>query len=589
VNVGQFLAVMGTAGLHVLENSTLDVNVNDGALSPSGEGMVLVGQYGGDFPDFKDPVKDSPYPDTTADPSYTPGGELKIYAGSRVNVSGRFYLGAAGTVDVAPGAVLDVDGDFYWKKDGVYEVGASGSDVGLINASGKAFISEGAVVSFPSSLITAQGQVIFTAGSYADGVLPLSAFNKILKSGNGLVIGPVDSALAVGVISGSGSGPGASANTGSMASLLDRAVMSSNTPQGLKDALTAYVNHALVLAESKSPLADVSLRQAAGEEALASAGMAAIAIRSLNTALAGRLGFIHSWRQAAPSAGNSGFLNRLWASGFGSWARQKDVNGLYGFDFNVGGVLLGYDRRLDSAPGLTLGVDLGWSSGTLKNNDRLSSIKSTTISVGAYGSYVAANGLFLDADLGFGFSGNDFSSSQAVGGRKTANFDSRSFQAGLGFGYIAGISPNFSLTPQIGLRRVHIRLKGWTESIASNPNSLVIANWFGGSKADFLEIPLSLKLEGSFETSGGVVFTPEFRIGAVVVADKPSCEVRVGFAGSGESAVMRAIDSGKSRFAAGAGFKIQAGDHLDLHASYDLEASSSFRSHSAQLGVGFSF
>jgi hypothetical protein len=41
-----------------------------------------------------------------------------------------------------------------------------------------------------------------------------------------------------------------------------------------------------------------------------------------------------------------------------------------------------------------------------------------------------------------------------------------------------------------------------------------------------------------------VVITPEFKIGAVFVADKPMSGMRFGFVGSNESALIRGIDSG---------------------------------------------
>jgi outer membrane autotransporter protein len=524
------------------------------------------------------------------DGSFHPGGKLIIEADSIVNFNRRFYLGVTGTVDLAPGARLNVGSDFYWRKDGVYSVGAIGDEIGLITVSGKAYIEEGAVVAIASNLIDAKGKVIFTANTgYEDDTLPVSAFNKIEKSGNSLIIGDVGSSGAVDNISNSGSsGVGPSVNTGAASGLLDRVITSTSTPPALKEALSNYLTAALELAQAGSQYADIALRQLIGEEGLASVNVVTDTISVLNTALGSRFDAIHH-NSFAPSAGYQDKLNRLWVSGFGTWARQKNTNGLYGYDYDVGGVLIGYDRELAAAPGLTLGLDLGFSSGKLKNNDRLSSMKVKTISIGAYGSYMLSNGVFFDADLGFGFSHNEFSSNQVVGGRKTGNFHSRSFQLGFDFGYRADISGNFSLTPQAGLNYVHVKQKAWTERIASDPNSLVVANWFGDAKIDYLEIPVSLKLQGAIETSGGILVKPELKVGAVFVADKPNHDIRVGFVGSGESALIRGVDSGKSRFVAGAGISIQANDYLDIFASYDFETRSSYKSHSARLGIGISF
>jgi hypothetical protein len=125
--------------------------------------------------------------------------------------------------------------------------------------------------------------------------------------------------------------------------------------------------------------------------------------------------------------------------------------------------------------------------------------------------------------------------------------------------------------------------------VAADPNNLVIANWFADSKIDYLEIPISLKLAGTIETAGGVLIKPEFKVGAVFVADKPSREMRFGFVGSKDSALIRGVDSGKTRFVAGVGLKIQANEYLDILANYSFETRSSFKSHGGQLGIGISF
>ena len=116
-----------------------------------------------------------------------------------------------------------------------------------------------------------------------------------------------------------------------------------------------------------------------------------------------------------------------------------------------------------------------------------------------------------------------------------------------------------------------------------------MANWFGDSKRNFLEIPLNLKLETTIETNGGIQFSPELRLGGIIAANKPKSELRMGFVGSGESTTIHGIDPGQSRFTAGAGLKVQLNDTVDVFAGYDLEAKSGYKGHKATAGIGFSF
>jgi outer membrane autotransporter protein len=276
-------------------------------------------------------------------------------------------------------------------------------------------------------------------------------------------------------------------------------------------------------------------------------------------------------------------------SGFGSWVKQKNHDDLYGYHYSLGGFVLGYDSELENIPGLTLGINAAWSSGELKNNDGLSNMDVKTISLGIYSSYEFTNGLFLDAAIGFGFTDNDFDSTQVYGGHKTANFKSNSFQASLDFGRVFSLSDNIFFQPSVGFNYVHIRQKGWSEKITSDPNNFVIANWFDNSSFDYQEIPINIKFFGNFETSGGVVFTPAVKVGAIFMAHKPNREMRFGFVGTDGFDTIRGIDSGDNRFFVGADLKIQVTDKFDLVTSYSLETRKSYMSHSGQIGLGFSF
>jgi outer membrane autotransporter protein len=166
----------------------------------------------------------------------------------------------------------------------------------------------------------------------------------------------------------------------------------------------------------------------------------------------------------APSAGYGDAREHVWASGFGSWTRQKDTQ-VMGCRCSAGGVILGYDQELASVPGLTLGLTGAFSKGTLKNSGRLAKTGIGTFSPGVCGLYEFGNGLYLDPSLGSGWAKNQFHIS-FLNARKTGDFDSDNFQAALNLGYAVQLTDSTRLIPSSGIQYIHIKQDGWRKKIA---------------------------------------------------------------------------------------------------------------------------
>ncbi|MDR3204602.1 MAG: autotransporter outer membrane beta-barrel domain-containing protein [Deltaproteobacteria bacterium] len=336
----------------------------------------------------------------------------------------------------------------------------------------------------------------------------------------------------------------------------------------------------------------MAIRQLLGEEALTAAGATVATVNQVNAAVGNRFSAIRGYGSAAPApaAGYGDSLNRIWFNGFGTFHKQRDVNNLRGYDYNSGGLVLGYDREVAALPGLTLGLNGAWSRGKLKNNDGLAKTDVDTFSLGAYGSYNFSNGLFFDLSFTYGWGDNETEVNHILGYLTRGDFDSQSFSASLNAGYKINLTDNVRLTPSLGLQYTHLKQDGWRERVISDPSTigLAVGNWFGDVKADMLEIPVNLALEATIN-AGTVIVTPEFRIGGVFVADKPKNALTMGFLGAPGSMTIYGIDTVKSRFKGGAGVKVQFNDLVDLSANYDIEAASHYTAHSGFIGLGFSF
>jgi subtilase-type serine protease len=484
---------------------------------------------------------------------------------------------------------LTITGNTYFNNGSTYKVEVSDSSSGQIAVGGQVTIEDGAKVSIfnPSSLININ-KPILTAGSFFNSNVFSNPLYSFKIDGPDLI---VDRFLgASGVVEAAAQAGGGSVSTNYIngASLIDRVLQDSGASAALQSRLVGSLEKIYDLAEAGNSVAEAALKQLIGEEALTAANANFDTIRDMNAAL---YGHFNSLRRASlpPAAGNGEAPNRIWLTGFGNWARQKNHDNVFGYDYNAGGVIMGYDREVEAVEGLTLGASGAWAGGKLKNKDGLSRTDIDTFSLGLYSSYEFGNGFFLDANLGYGHAQNDAEINLALGGKKESSFDSDSFQVGANLGYKFKLTDSTSLTPSVGLQYIHVKQDGWREKIVSDPNNLAVANWFGDAKSNFLEIPLLLTLNSEITTASGVVVTPELRLGGTIAANKSKSELRMGFVGSNDTAMIYGIDPGKSRLQAGAGIKIQVNDTVDIYANYDLEARSKYKAHSASAGIGFSF
>jgi outer membrane autotransporter protein len=284
-----------------------------------------------------------------------------------------------------------------------------------------------------------------------------------------------------------------------------------------------------------------------------------------------------------PAAGSTDASNRMWLSGFGSWAAQKNVARIPGYKYNSGGVAIGYDRYLESFDGLTLGIATSYSSGTLKTNDGISKIDIKTIGFGVYGSYALRNGIFFDSLIAYGLSNNK-STVDLMTDQKLANFNGTTFQFGLRGGYDFKLD-NFEIVPSLGIRYFHYSQDGFAEYAK---NGTVLPNVVDSYSDDLVEIPLLVKLRSSIETPSYSLI-PEVRLGWTYVAKRPDEDLSVGFVGSPMRYTLSGAQPIRSYFQGGAGLKLETTSNIDVNLNYDTDLGSSFSEHRVTLELGYNF
>jgi outer membrane autotransporter protein len=289
-----------------------------------------------------------------------------------------------------------------------------------------------------------------------------------------------------------------------------------------------------------------------------------------------------------PAAGSEDTFNRVWVGGFGSWARQKNRDQVFGYDFNNGGFSLGYDRRAEGLPGLRFGVVASFSTGDIDSKSGWSSIDVKTAGIGLYGSYTLDNGVFFDANVAYARAENDVEIKTIGPGGKSGEFDIDTWQIGARVGKIFDLG-GFTLTPTIGVRYLNIRQEQWAERLNGDPRTaLAVRNWFAKKSDHVIEIPVLAKLNTTFEV-GQTKITPEVRLGWTFVAQRPDNDLTVGFVGSNLSTTIYGYKESRGSLQVGTGIKIGINDTVDVFVNYDLDASKDYKNHNAAIGVGFNF
>ncbi|MDR1166272.1 MAG: autotransporter domain-containing protein [Deltaproteobacteria bacterium] len=349
---------------------------------------------------------------------------------------------------------------------------------------------------------------------------------------------------------------------------------------------------ALDLIDSLGPgKAEDAFKQLIGEPAVyVASAVNDIALKTLGVVY-NRLDKIRSGETITPPSAGEGDIgrNRVWAGGFGNWAKQKDADGIYGFSFKSGGAAIGYDRMVERVAGLVVGGSFSYSVGNLDSNDTLTDVDIKTVGIGIYGSYTLPSKYFFDVSFAYAVSDNESTVALLAGGIKDGSFLINSYQLGARGGLMIEKGA-YLLTPTVGLRYHRFQMEEWRETVS---RGAFPGNVFGATSDSVLEIPLELKIattkNADNPVSGEAIITPELRLGWTLVAKTHDNVVNAGFTwGPGKTQIFGAKPR-RNYFHGGLGFKIQAPNNIDLFINYDFNLGSKYIDHKASLGLGIQF
>jgi outer membrane autotransporter protein len=513
---------------------------------------------------------------------------------SNLTINGKAYFGEGGGIYLGKNT-LTINGNTIFKDGFSLLINRDATDTGKVEITGVTTIEDGARIVFvivDSTDINSSNKVVLTSsGGFTDTTVFTSPIFSFRIDGSTDIV--IDQYLGIENVVETiyfGAGQTITVNAEQGTFIIDKVIGGdvAATPD-LSNRLISTIQVIGQLANDDPKAALVAFKQLIGEEALPYIEAHHETLMEQHRALARRRDFIMNVSNFSPSAGYKDALNRIWVSGIGSWAKQRNTSELFGYRYESIGVVIGYDREIEALPGLTLGITGAISGGKLKNNDGLANTDVTSTSLGLYGLYQHDSGFFIYGNVGFGWAQYEATIKvPAINATKTSDFNSTSFNAGLGLGYTFNVASNVNFSASAGLDYIHIRQKGWRERIEADPDNMAVANWFGDMSRDYVDIDVTFKLESVHEF-GSVVLRPEIHAGVVFSPKTKADNLRVGFVGSNAAINLNGFETGQTRFRGGVGLKLQMNDYVDIGFSYEIEAKKGYAAHYGQLGIGISF
>ncbi|MDR1164361.1 MAG: autotransporter domain-containing protein [Deltaproteobacteria bacterium] len=531
----------------------------------------------------------------------TTGHDVIIDGESTLEIGGIGVTITAAEVQVATDSILApltydlvITGDLTLANDSILKISQYGADQGSIAATGAINIASGDRVILELSGNFSSATPILTSGSttldpnqfFSNYALTIDGSGNVEVTGAQLPLGQslANNAAKLGI--------GETPNYVNAANALDRIDASGTAPSDLLAALGNFGVRDMPLASNP----ELALKQLIGESLVNVSTAVSQTTLKAQGLVYGRLDRIREIEGLtppaagayAPSAGDGGELNRVWVGTFGMWTDVSDRDHVFGYDYKTTGFALGYDRVVESVPGLRLGISTSFSYGTMDTNDRATTVDIDTAGVGLYASYLTSVGVFVDGSISYSRAKNDYDTTFIYGSRKSGSFDIDSWQFGARVGAVLKAN-NFQFIPSVGVRFLTIDQEGWAESIATtDPVLAALANRFDGLKDHQVDIPIQLKINTTIE-SGSMKFVPELRLGWTIAAKRADDSLRVGFIGSPERFEVSGVKPVRNAFNAGLGFKLVTGSGADVFLNYDYEGASGFKNHQVGVGIGYEF
>lgn len=346
----------------------------------------------------------------------------------------------------------------------------------------------------------------------------------------------------------------ASAGAKAVASVLSDLSQNATTAAGQK----AYVDALTAVAPEVAPMVQKTQTETANQ-----------VFSAVSTRLTG--GSISTGSEGM-SSGDSNPDAAVWVQGMYNHSELDDTSKAKGFDADSAGVALGIEKFINKD--VKIGAGYAYTNTDIDGFMRNTDVDTHTAIL--YGEYKPSN-WFINGIATYGWS--DYSEDKNVNGVGVkADYDVETFGLQAMTGYDMQFK-NFGLTPEVGLRYVHIKQDAYTDSADQSVS---------GNDSDILTGVIGAKVNKTFALDNGMLIKPEARVAATYDLFNDDVNSVVTLAnGSAYAVEGDALDRFGMEF--GAGVTAEVNDNVELSLGYEGKFRQDYQDHTGLINAKYKF
>ena len=262
----------------------------------------------------------------------------------------------------------------------------------------------------------------------------------------------------------------------------------------------------------------------------------------------------------------------MWVQGLFNKSKLDDTSKAYGFDADSSGVAMGAEKYIND----DVKVGLGYAYTNTDIDGFMRSTDVDTHTAFVYGEYKPSN-WYVNGIASYGWS--DYSENKNVSGVGVkADYDAETFGLQAMTGYDMQLK-HFGLTPEVGLRYVHISQDGYKDSADQRVSS---------SDSDILTGVIGAKFSKTWTLENGMNIKPEARIAATYDLMNDDVNSVVTLAnGSAYMVEGDALDRFGMEF--GAGVTAEVNDNVEFALGYEGKFREDYQDHTGLVNLKYKF
>ena len=262
----------------------------------------------------------------------------------------------------------------------------------------------------------------------------------------------------------------------------------------------------------------------------------------------------------------------MWVQGLFNHSKLDDTSKAYGFDADSSGIAMGIEKYIND----DVKVGLGYAYTDTDIDGFMRSTDVDTHTAFVYGEYKPSN-WYVNGIVSYGWS--DYSEDKNVTGVNIkSDYDVDTFGLQAMTGYDMQLK-HFGLTPEVGLRYVHIDQDGYTDSADQKVSS---------SDSDILTGVIGAKVSKNFVMENGMNIKPEARIAATYDLMNDDVNSVVTLAnGSAYAVEGDALDRFGMEF--GAGVTTEVNDNVEFALGYEGKFREDYQDHTGLVNLKYKF